>query len=150
MEKAYGQLSYINDHWWITRQFDKFAGHWAAPESYVHDGGYASETLDLLTGGTHLDLPPDSLQQLTKAFSGPTAKSVVAHTGLLDPPSPTTQDGFLTTHAFSVLGFRPDNEGGGFVTVRSPHGHGANNLDGTITISFEEFKRNFSRIWIEK
>jgi hypothetical protein len=45
-------------------------------------------------------------------------------------------------HAYTIMNFVPDGQGGGDITVRNPHG--GDGTEGTVTIPLEKFMKNFS------
>jgi len=60
-----------------------------------------------------------------------------------------TKDHFLRNHVVSVLAFAPKGEGDGLVTLQNPLSNEDNSTRGKITISLDEFMRNFSSVSYE-
>lgn len=151
MEKAYGQ--YRDNHAWIGSY---------TPQEAADGGGRPEKVLALLSGkeAKELDLYNEKNDQnavrqfLSDAFSSNPPKAVTANSrlewqGWFSGGWKTegdTADGFVRRHAFSIVGFTPDDKNGGTVTIRNPWGGKDNSTSGTISIPLNVFMKNFGEI----
>lgn len=60
-----------------------------------------------------------------------------------------TADGWTRNHLYSVVGFERVGQDGGLVTIRNPRGDNETSRFGTMTITLEEFSRNFDEYYLE-
>lgn len=155
----------------IEKAFGKYCQQGASPRyPYLDQRGVGStpvegagagadlcSTLELLTGNRTVGYKMNSLrshlrQELQDAFTSSPPRAVTAGTST-DPASAgksgKTEDGFATIHAYSVIGFDPDGPGGGTVTIRNPWGHNVESTRGTIKITFDQFRKNFTDMAVE-
>jgi hypothetical protein len=156
IEKAFGQYRQANPTIW---DFGKEA---ATPQDYS-TAGKLSDALELLTGrdferhsvdGTFGigRMSDEKLYQfLDESLNGENPQPIGASISYALLPSlfiNGSPDGFPATHAYSIIGFQPDGNGGGTVTVRNPWGDGVDTPRGVMQLSLEEFQRNFTHIYV--
>lgn len=152
LEKAYGK--YSQGGFW-RRTPNNLGGGDTACEGA--DGGefFQGRAMSLLTGKGRdtdwLSLTSESAlrRKLSEAFSAEPKRPVMA--GINDSIfDDETSDGFPRAHAYSVLGFDPDGEDGGTITIRNPWGGDNSSPRGMTKISLREFRKNFSDIAFSK
>lgn len=157
LENAYGRYwqehgGLITSAWrGAMRQFDGYA-----PSEGADGGGRSENATRLLTGNdtqtyrTAWRSAQELGDLLNTALNGEHPRSVTAAINN-NPFSSTSQDGFSDAHAYSILAYVPTADGSvGQVIVRNPWGQGENSRNGTITVSVEEFQRNFSDFALEQ
>lgn len=125
------------------------------PQEYIGSGGRPFEVMQLFTD-KFADIIPimqgnqaDVVGALKAAFTGPAPRAVVAQTLPSSPEDATsgntkTVDGYPESHCYSIIGFTPDDSGGGNVTVRNPWGDTAKKNGATFTIPVATLMKNFS------
>jgi hypothetical protein len=154
MEKAYGQYRDEN------RGFLDF-GSADVPQEGGDGGGRPHKALELLTGKEYDDDSVNSYSDaelaaaLDKALNGSPACPVGASVrkgfwSTIFGGEEKSEDGFPTRHAYSIVGFEPDGNGGGHVIVRNPWGGANDSPEGTKRISLDEFRENFTDIQFQK
>lgn len=152
IEKAYG--AYRREHdLWSTGNI---------PSEGSDGGGSLSTAIEILTGhssdGDMIWCTRDDVlrQKLTSAFQNGrivTAGSTTDLTSkipLIGSDEDKTADGFPGGHAYSIIGWDPDGPDGGTVTIRNPWGGADGTTSGTISISFNKMKANFSDLCFEE
>ncbi|HEY9786273.1 MAG TPA: C2 family cysteine protease [Candidatus Obscuribacterales bacterium] len=143
MEKAYGKY------------LQQYKGHGGAtPAEGADGGGYAEDPLELLTAKNYSrkDISDMSQKQLVKELTDafaegneePIEASVSGDKG--KGKGGTSVDGFPTHHSYTVVGFKPDGNGGGTVIIRNPWGGADGTTSGTIEMPLDKFVRNFSEL----
>lgn len=155
MEKAYGKYCQQN----IYRRLPFNPGGGNTPVEGGDGGGFCSTSMKLLTGEgttsltTAFSWRSQMQKQLEDAFSSNPPRAVTAgicKSTLSDGKSHETVDGFPMGHAYSILGFDRTGPGGGTVTIRNPWGGADGSPKGTIQISLDKFRKNFSELVIQK
>jgi YD repeat-containing protein len=154
MEKAYG--AYIEREGGESKDGTSKPAEKTVPTEAADGGGQEGRVVKLLTG-KEMDFYPTNgdinkmREELTRAFSDGQRRLVTAGT-----PSDAqgdhgkTKDGFPTQHAYAILNFDPNGPGGGQITVRNPWGLKDHTTGGVITITLDQFVRNFSDLQIQK
>lgn len=151
MEKAYG--AYCQKHFWRRGPFNIGGGN--TPAEGGDGGGRASGPMGLLTGSdvststTLFNSQATIASELEKAFSDRPPRAVAADINNSFFGSHTA-DKFYVGHVYTITEFKPDGKGGGTLTIRNPWGGQDGTPDGTITISMEQFMKNFSGVAIQK
>lgn len=143
MEKAYGK--YLQEH--------KGKKGYTAAEG-ADGGGWSEHPLELLTGKDYTmknvnDLSDKELvQELTDAFKCGDEEPITADVmgDKAKGKGGKSVDGFPAQHSYSIVGFKPDGCGGGKVIIRNPWGGADGTTSGTMEITLEQFKKNFSKI----
>lgn len=146
LEKAYGAYCQKS----IFRRSPMNLGGGDSPTEGADGGGFYS-ALALFTGRTyswHI-MPITSnktlKRDLDRSLNQSPTQPVIADTG---PGKPffwkaETKDGFVRSHTYTITGYDKNGPDGGTVTVRNPWGGSKGTKYGEISISFEEFERNF-------
>lgn len=146
MEKAFG--AWCGAHWYRRGPFNLGGGNTIVEGA---DGGEVrlGHTMSLLTGrdrdtdGFMFSSESEIGEKLNAALNGPNPRPVVA--GISKKWSGKTEDGFSSSHVYSVIAFDPNGPEGGTVTVRNPWGGADDTTSGTMKISLKKFEKNFSR-----
>ncbi|MBY0551467.1 MAG: hypothetical protein K2W95_29570 [Candidatus Obscuribacterales bacterium] len=156
VEKAFGK--YLQDGASSRYPyFERGAGN--TPVEGGSKGADLCSTVELLTGNRAVGFTTSSTlrshlrQELEDAFKSAPPRVVTAGTSrhpISEGKSGTTEDGFATTHAYSVIGFDLKGPGGGTVTIRNPWGDKAlESTRGTIKITLDQFRKNFTDMAVE-
>jgi hypothetical protein len=153
MEKAYGE--YCWQHFKQRPSSESSDGK--TTEDGADGGGLAYRAMELLLGTSVSTEATYATQStiaalLIGAFDGKRHKAVTTtiNRNLLPFSAKETADKFYRGHAYTITGFQSDGKGGGQVTVRNPWGVEDGTPSGTITISLEKFRENFSSLAVEK
>jgi hypothetical protein len=144
MEKAFGQ--YRKDHSWIDK------GNRETPTDGSDGGGLTSEAMNLLTGKSCglkiVAIRTDSnLQQQIKEALNDSPPRMVCGGTYGDDDTKTLETGYAGNHVYSIIGYREDENGNAFITVRNPWG--GEGKAGTSEMSMEDFRKTFIDINVE-
>lgn len=156
LEKAYGEYlieERKNNESWLDKL--RKPSSTSTPSDGSDGGGPITHPTELLTGAKseHMWCDPKDTKNtevvarnMKEAFSTNPPKLVSAGTpGESDRER--LSNGYVAGHAYSVLGYREDGNGGKFVTVRNPWG--GEGKDGTSEMTVEEFTKTFRHYAIE-
>lgn len=147
MEKAYG--SYCQQAFYRRSFLNPGGGN--VPAEGGDGGGFSSSSMKFLSG--------NSVSGYTSTFSGEERMASKLEDAFRNKKMVTASidgslinshsaDGFPRRHAFSVVDFRPDGNKSGSVTIRNPWAKGEG-VNGKITISLAQFRKNFTDLSIE-
>lgn len=148
IEKAFGQyrqthgLTSLTD--WIPGRQER------TPTDGADGGGWNTEAMNLLSAKkSSMSLSywnsEDAIATEIKEALRDSRMVTCGTPGVTDKER--LANGYPTDHAYSVVGYREDEQGHRFVTVRNPWG--GKGKDGTSEVSIEEFKRTFDTFSIE-
>lgn len=148
LERAFGQ--YQSEH---ANLFRRARVSWESggniPTEYAGASGQTSWTTELLTGRSTETISASNSELATRLERAIDSNSAI--TAGINPRlfSNTSTDGYPTRHAYSIIDFEPDGQGGGMVTVRNPWGQNDSSTSGTTRISLQQFQNNFSDVTFE-
>lgn len=146
LEKAYGAYCQKS----IFRRSPMNLGGGDSPTEGADGGGFYS-SLALFTGRTYswhimpLTSNKTLKRDLDRSLNQYPTQPVIADTGPGKPFfwKPETKDGFVRSHTYTITGYDKNGPDGGTVTVRNPWGGSKGTKYGEISITFDEFERNF-------
>lgn len=146
LEKAYGAYCQKS----IFRRSPMNLGGGDSPTEGADGGGFYS-ALALFTGRTYswhimpLTSNKTLKRDLDRSLNQYPTQPVIADTGPGKPFfwKPETKDGFVRSHTYTITGYDKKGPDGGTVTVRNPWGGSKGTKYGEISITFDEFERNF-------
>lgn len=146
LEKAFGK--YFVEHGYLkTRGYSSTEG--------ADGGGFASQSTKFLTGknvdeywlsGWRSSATNEKIkQELSAAFAE--GRAVTCTIGSLRHGQ--TKDGFTKRHVYSIIGWNPQGDNGGTLTIRNPWGNKTVGPGGTSTMSYKQYLENFNVITFE-
>jgi hypothetical protein len=145
IEKAFGE--YRKAHSWTD-----WTGDRTTPTDAADGGGLNSEAMNLLS-------PHKSTDQLVWAHSDADVQNQIKEALNDSPPRMVTvgsygksdtevlETGYPADHAYTVTGYREDENGNVFVQVRNPWG--GEDKRGTSEMSMEDFRKTFQTLTVE-
>lgn len=146
LEKAFGE--YFVEHSILpTKGYSSTEG--------ADGGGFASQSTKLLTGksvneywcsGWRSSKTNQNIKrELTEAFAD--GRAVTCSIGSIARGE--TKDGFTKRHVYSIIGWDPNGNDGGTLTIRNPWGNKTVGPGGMSTMSYQQYLNNFNVITIE-